>query len=83
MNYDYLVFPNFTTENFEITCNLIEGMIPGLKINNSLNLVDGLIKDYKLGNKGLTVYGRIRDDDVCVSSEFELTFLKRRPVTYD
>lgn len=83
MNYDYLVYSNYSPDFFQATCILIEGMIPGIRLTDSVDTVDGPIKNYRLGNKKLSVFGRVRDNDVCVSSEFELDFLKRRPVTYD
>ena len=81
MSYEYLVFPNYNEDNFISTCAMMEALLPDLKKTDFLSGVDGPIQNYSLGDKLLTVYGKIRDNEVSVSSGFSISYLQNRPVS--
>lgn len=81
MSYEYLVFPNYNEGNFLSACAMMEALLPELKKNDYLSGVDGPIQNYSFGNQLLTVYGKIKDDEVSVSSGFPISYLQKRSVT--
>ena len=80
MKFDYLVFPNYNKDNFESACAMIEALLTNLNKRDYILGVDGPVQNYECNSNVLTVYGRVRDDVVFVSSEFEIPYLKSRPV---
>lgn len=80
MSYEYLVFPNFNGDNFETACAMIEALLPNMNKRDHILGVDGPVQNYELESNVLTVYGRVRDNVVSVSSEFEIPYLKMRSV---
>lgn len=81
MSYEYLVFQNYNEGNFLSACAMMEALLPELMKNDYLYGVDGPIQNYSFGNQLLTVYGRIKDDEVSVLSRFPISYLQKRSVT--
>lgn len=80
MNYDYLVYPYFSDENFSSACQMVESMIPGIKKTGSLSTVDGPIQNYSFDKSFISVYGKIRDNEVSISSSEKIKFLQTRVI---